>query len=67
MNDRLRRAVLIVALLNLGYFGVEFAVATTIASVSLFADYRSRIGDGLHLAIRVARSSRRAWHFCYES
>jgi len=38
MQDRLRRAVLIVALLNLGYFGVEFAVALAIASVSLFAD-----------------------------
>lgn len=34
----LRRAVLIVALLNLGYFGVEFAVALAINSVSLFAD-----------------------------
>lgn len=35
---RLRRAALWVALLNLGYFGVEFAVATAIGSVSLFAD-----------------------------
>ena len=34
----LRRIVLIVALLNLGYFGVEFAVALAIGSVSLFAD-----------------------------
>ena len=34
----LRRAVRLVALLNLGYFGVEFAVARTIGSVSLFAD-----------------------------
>jgi Co/Zn/Cd efflux system component len=34
----LRRAVLIVALLNLGYFGIEFAVALAIGSVSLFAD-----------------------------
>lgn len=34
----LRRVVLIVALLNLAYFGVEFAVATAIGSVSLFAD-----------------------------
>jgi Co/Zn/Cd efflux system component len=34
----LRRAVQIVALLNLAYFGVEFAVALTIGSVSLFAD-----------------------------
>ncbi len=34
----LRRAVTWVALLNLGYFGIEFAVATAIGSVSLFAD-----------------------------
>jgi Co/Zn/Cd efflux system component len=33
-----RRIVLVVALLNLAYFGVEFAVALTIGSVSLFAD-----------------------------
>lgn len=34
----LRRAVLIVATLNILYFGVEFAVALAIGSVSLFAD-----------------------------
>jgi Co/Zn/Cd efflux system component len=34
----LRRTVLIVALLNLAYFGVEFGVALTIGSVSLIAD-----------------------------
>jgi len=34
----LRRAVRLVALLNLAYFGVEFAVALAIGSVSLFAD-----------------------------
>src|SRR5882757_9951656 len=34
----LRRAVGIVALLNFAYFGVEFAVARAIGSVSLFAD-----------------------------
>src|SRR4249919_2624634 len=34
----LRRAVFVVALLNLAYFGVEFAVALAIGSVSLFAD-----------------------------
>ena len=34
----LRRVVLLVALLNVGYFGIEFAVAITIGSVSLFAD-----------------------------
>ena len=34
----LHRAVTVVALLNLGYFGIEFAVARAIGSVSLFAD-----------------------------
>jgi Co/Zn/Cd efflux system component len=34
----LRKVVRRVALLNLGYFGVEFAVALAIGSVSLFAD-----------------------------
>jgi len=34
----LRRAVRLVALFNLAYFGIEFAVALAIGSVSLFAD-----------------------------
>lgn len=34
----LRRAVSAVAALNLGYFGIEFAVALAIGSVALFAD-----------------------------
>jgi Co/Zn/Cd efflux system component len=38
MNANLRNVVLIVAALNLAYFGVEFAVALAIGSVSLFAD-----------------------------
>ena len=33
-----RRAALVVALVNLAFFGVEFAVALAIGSVSLFAD-----------------------------
>jgi Co/Zn/Cd efflux system component len=33
-----RRAVLLVAVLNLAYFGIEFAVALAIGSVSLSAD-----------------------------
>jgi len=37
-NPSLRRVVGLVAILNLAYFGVEFAVATAIGSVSLFAD-----------------------------
>jgi len=38
MNMNLRRVVIVVAVLNLAYFGVEFAVALAIDSVSLFAD-----------------------------
>ena len=38
MNSSLRKTVIVVALLNLGYFGIEFAVALNIRSVSLFAD-----------------------------
>lgn len=37
-TSALKRAVLIVALLNLAYFGVEFVVALRIGSVSLLAD-----------------------------
>jgi Co/Zn/Cd efflux system component len=38
IDTALRRTVTLVALLNLAYFGVEFAVALFIGSVSLFAD-----------------------------
>jgi len=38
MDKTLRKVVIIVASLNLAYFGVEFAVAVVIGSVSLFAD-----------------------------
>jgi Co/Zn/Cd efflux system component len=38
MNPKLRKVVVLVAILNLAYFGVEFAVALIIGSVSLFAD-----------------------------
>ena len=38
MNLNLRRVVILVAALNLAYFGVEFSVALAIGSVSLFAD-----------------------------
>jgi Co/Zn/Cd efflux system component len=37
-DETLRRVVRLVAVLNLSYFGVEFAVALAIGSVSLFAD-----------------------------
>lgn len=38
MLAKLRKVVIVVAILNLAYFGVEFAVALAIGSVSLFAD-----------------------------
>jgi len=37
MKDALRKAVRVVALLNLAYFCVEFSVALLIGSVALFA------------------------------
>jgi Co/Zn/Cd efflux system component len=50
----LRRAVLTVALLNLSYFGVEFAVALAIGSVSLFADSVDFLEDtSLNLLILI--------------
>ncbi len=51
----LRRAVLVVALLNLAYFGVEFSVALKIGSVSLFADGVDFLEDtSVNLLILVA-------------
>ncbi|WP_429806664.1 cation transporter [Ensifer sp. B1-9] len=38
MDNNLRRVVLFVALLNLGYFAVEYVIALAIGSVSLLAD-----------------------------
>jgi len=43
----LSRVVRLVALLNLGYFEIEFAVASTIGSVSLFADSVDFLEDAL--------------------
>jgi Co/Zn/Cd efflux system component len=37
-DNSLRRVVRLVAILNLAFFGIEFAVARAIGSVSLFAD-----------------------------
>jgi len=54
-NAGLRRAVVWVALLNLAYFGVEFAVARRIGSVSLFADSIDFLEDAtVNLLILVA-------------
>jgi len=53
----LRRTVLLVALLNLAYFGVEFAVAIAIGSVSLFADSVDFLEDAsINLLIAAALS-----------
>lgn len=55
MNADLRRAVIAVALLNLAYFGVEFAVALSIGSVSLFADSVDFLEDtAVNLLIALA-------------
>ena len=54
-QQRLRRVVRLVALLNLGYFAIEFAVATAIGSVSLFADSVDFLEDAsVNLLILVA-------------
>ena len=54
-NNALRRVVRLVAVLNLGYFGIEFAVALAIGSVSLFADSIDFLEDTwLNILIVVA-------------
>ncbi len=51
----LRRAVKLVAILNLAYFGIEFAVAHAIGSVSLFADSVDFLEDAsVNLLILIA-------------
>jgi Co/Zn/Cd efflux system component len=55
MNASLRTVVIIVAGLNLAYFGVEFAVARAIGSVSLFADSVDFLEDAsINFLIAVA-------------
>ena len=55
MSLPFRRTLWIVALLNLAYFGVEFAVAVVIGSVSLFADSIDFLEDtALNLLILLA-------------
>ncbi len=50
-NEAIRRAVLLVALFNLAYFGIEFAAALRIGSVSLFADSIDFLEDAMVNAI----------------
>ena len=55
MQLNLSRVVIVVAVLNLAYFGVEFAVALEIGSVSLFADSIDFLEDAsLNLLIAIA-------------
>ena len=55
ITPALRRAVRWVLLLNLGYFGCEFAVARAIGSVSLFADSIDFLEDSaLNLLVLLA-------------
>ena len=54
----LRQTVLLVALLNLAYFGVEFGVAIAIGSVSLFADSVDFLEDAsINILIAVGLGS----------
>ena len=53
----LRRVIKLVAILNLAYFGIEFAVALVIGSVSLFADSIDFLEDAsVNFLILVALS-----------
>lgn len=55
LTSGLRDAVRRVALLNFGYFGIEFAVALAIGSVALFADSIDFLEDtSINLLILVA-------------
>src|SRR6202521_5077622 len=59
MIENLRKVVIIVAILNVAYFGVEFAVAAAIRSVSLFADSIDFLEDAsVNLLIAIALSWR---------
>jgi Co/Zn/Cd efflux system component len=61
----LRRTVIAVALLNLGYFGIEFAVALAIGSVSLFADSVDFLEDAsvnVLIALALRWSTRQRAH-----
>ncbi|NLS17773.1 cation transporter [Rhizobium sp. P40RR-XXII] len=54
-GEGLKRTVIYVALLNLGYFGVEFLVALSIGSVSLLADSVDFLEDAsVNLLIAIA-------------
>src|SRR4051812_2315336 len=58
LDEQLRRAVILVAVLNLAYFWIEFATALTIGSVALLADSADFLEDAsVNLLILVLSSS----------
>jgi Co/Zn/Cd efflux system component len=62
VENSFRRVVIVVALLNLAYFCVEFAVAVSIGSVSLLADSIDFLEDAsINLLIAVAVGWSTAW------
>jgi Co/Zn/Cd efflux system component len=62
MRATLRKVVLLVASLNLAYFGIEFAVALAIGSVSLFADSVDFLEDtSVNFLIAVALGWSATW------
>jgi len=54
VSPSLRQVVLVAALLNLAYFGIEFAVALSIGAVSLFADSVDFLEDAVNSPIFFA-------------
>jgi Co/Zn/Cd efflux system component len=55
VSGGMRRIVRLAAILNLAYFGIEFVVALTIGSVSLFADSIDSLEDtAVNLLILLA-------------
>ena len=61
-SDTARSVVILVAALNLAYFGVEFAVALAIGSVSLYADSVDFLEDAsVNFLIAVALGWRATW------
>jgi|SRR6266853_5182367 len=63
MIENLHKVVIVVAILNLAYFGVEFTVAAATGSVSLFADSIDFLEDAsvnilIAFALRWSATSR---------
>ena len=57
LDEQLRRAVILVAVLNLAYFWIEFATALTIGSVALLADSADFLEDASVNLLILLRSA----------